>query len=447
MATDRSRQVDVDTAREIALEAYIYLYPLITMDLTRRQMTNLPAGVKPAHGPAGAFAHAEAFPPADAKAVVRPNFDTLYSSAWIDLSVEPVIVSVPDTGGRYYCLPLYDMWTDAFAVPGWRTSGTAERHFALAYGDWKGALPHGVERIASPTPTVWIIGRIQTNGPADYAAVRALQAGLRLTPLSSWGGAPLEPPFAKDPTVDDVTPPLDQVNGLSGADYFAYGAELLKHHPPHASDWSTLARFRRIGIDPGTTYNLAAQPPEVQAAIADTPAAALAFMRERLATLARMANGWSVNTDSMGVYGNWYVKRAVIAMVGLGALPAEDAIYPLCLSDADGAPLDGSNAYVMHFEADALPPVSAFWSVTMYDAEGFQVANELDRFAIGDRDELRFHDDGSLDLYLQHDNPGPDKVANWLPAPRGPLGVTMRLYAPKAAALNGSWNPPPVRRV
>jgi hypothetical protein len=154
-----------------------------------------------------------------------------------------------------------------------------------------------------------------------------------------------------------------------------------------------------------------------------------------------------MNTDSVGVYGDFYLKRAIVAMIGLGANPVDDAVYPLSMADADGAPIDGSHDYILHFEASELPPVEAFWSVTMYDAEGFQAANELNRFAIGDRDDLTFGTDGSLDLYLQHERPAPERVPNWLPAPRGPLGVTMRLYAPRPEVLDGRWAPPPIRRV
>jgi hypothetical protein len=177
------------------------------------------------------------------------------------------------------------------------------------------------------------------------------------------------------------------------------------------------------------------------------PGDALTVLRSRLPRLASIVNGWESNLDTMGVYGDFYVKRAIVAMAGLGANPAEDAVYPLLMADADGRPLDGASSYVMHFDAGSLPPVDAFWSVTMYDGEGFQVANPIGRFAIGDRDPLQFNPDGSLDLYFQHDSPGGDKEANWLPAPKGPLGVTMRLYSPRPAVLDGSWAPPPVQRI
>ncbi|GAA4982991.1 hypothetical protein GCM10025734_04630 [Kitasatospora paranensis] len=164
-----------------------------------------------------------------------------------------------------------------------------------------------------------------------------------------------------------------------------------------------------------------------------------------MASFGTPANGWRTSTDTMGVYGNSYFKRAVVAAGGLGANPPEDAVYPVLATDADGRPVAGENDYVLHFDADALPPAGAFWSVTMYDGEGFQVGNELDRFALGDRDPLTYNADGSLDIHISHRNPGRDRQANWLPAPLGPLGVTMRLYAPAPQALDGRWNPPPVR--
>lgn len=435
-------------AYEIGIEAYQYFYPLITMDVTRRVTINLPPGVKPGMGPMNMFHHLREFPPADFREVVRPNFDTLYSNAWLDLTRGPVIVSAPDTEERYYLLPMMDMWTDVFAVPGKRTSGTAAANFAVVPAGWKGKLPKGVERIESPTPYAWIIGRTQTNGPKDYAAVHKVQDGYKVTPLSQWGKKASTQKFTSDPTVDMKTPPLVQVNTMPAAKYFSYGVELMKRNPPHITDWSQVARLKRIGIVPGKSFDLDKAPPAVKAGLERAAVDGLKQMQEKLSTLGRVVNGWLMNTDTMGVYGDYYLKRAMVAMVGLGANQPEDAIYPLCVSDAAGKPLDGENKYVLHFSKDELPPVEAFWSVTMYDAEGFQVANKLNRFAIGDRDELKYNPDGSLDLYLQHESPGGDKESNWLPAPaKGTLGVTMRLYAPKAQALDGRWNPPAIKKV
>jgi hypothetical protein len=431
--------------RTIAQEAYIYLYPLILMDVSRKQMINTDPEVNPMGGPANAFTHIRAFPTADMRTVVRPNFDTLYSSAWLDLSDGPVILSTADTGGRYFLLPMLDMWTDVFAVPGKRTNGTGAASFAVVPPRWTGRLPADVERIDSPTSFVWIIGRTQTNGASDYEAVHKIQDGYKITALSGLGQPPRKVEQQIDPSVDTKTEPLRQVRNMAPAAYFSYGAELMKLNPPHITDWSSLARFRRIGLEAGKSFDRDAVSADVLAAGA---AAGMQLMVEKTPTLARVVNGWQMNTDTMGVYGDYYLKRAIVAMVGLGANQPEDAVYPLNFSDASGNPVSGENRYVLHFSKEEIPPADAFWSLTMYDAEGFQVANPIGRFAIGDRDALQFNTDGSLDLYVQNENPGSGKESNWLPAPKsGPLSLTMRLYAPKPQALDGRWNPPPIKRL
>jgi hypothetical protein len=221
----------------------------------------------------------------------------------------------------------------------------------------------------------------------------------------------------------------------------------MKANPPHVTDWSTIARLKRIGIEPGKSFDFEGLDTGTQQALAAAATDGLKNMHAKIPTLAKVVNGWQMNTDTMGVYGNYYLKRAIVALVGLGANQPEDAVYPLCQTDAEGKALNGANKYALHFAKEELPPVDAFWSITMYDEQGFQVANPLNRFAIGDRDQLKFNPDGSLDLYLQNESPGADKESNWLPSPAsGTLGVTMRLYAPKAQILDGRWNPPAVKR-
>ncbi len=445
---ESTESITEQEAYEIGIEAYQYLYPLIMMDVTRRVMTNYEPDAKPAMGPMNAFHHMREFPPADFREVVRPNFDTLYSTAWLDLTKEPIIVSAPDTQGRYYLLPMLDMWSDVFAVPGKRTSGTKAKHFAVVPQGWKGKLPKDVERIESPTPYVWLLGRTQTNGPKDYEAVHTVQDGYAITPLSQWGKKPQSAKAVIDPKVDMKTPPLMQVNTMPAAQYFNYGAELMKLNPPHVTDWSTVERLKRIGIEPGKRFDFDKAAPVVKTALQRATEDGLKLMKDKIPTMARVANGWQMNTDTMGVYGNYYIKRAIIAMIGLGANQPEDAIYPVNIADADGKPLDGTGKYVLHFSKDELPPMNAFWSITMYDANGFQVANPINRFAIGDRDALKYNADGSLDIVIQHESPGNDKESNWLPSPSdGKLGITMRLYAPKAQALDGRWAPPAVKKV
>ena len=442
-------EVTEQEAYEIGLEAYAYLHPLITMDITRLSMTNLPAGKVEGMGPMNMFHHKRTFPDADLRIVVRQNFDTLYSTGWLDITKEPMIITVPDTQGRYYVLPIMDMWTDVFAAAGKRTSGTKAGNFALVPKCYKGKLPKGVERIESTTPYVWIINRIQTNGPKDYKFVNSLQDGFKITPLSQWGKEKVtHAPFEADPTIDMKTTPFDQIVSMKADRYFCYGAELMKLHPPHATDFSMLTRMKRIGIVAGESFDFDKASPEVQKALKRAGVDGLQLMKDTRPSIATIANGWQLLTSTMGVYGNYYMKRAIITLIGLGAIPPEEAFYPLNLTDADGQKTVGTNNYAIHFSKDELPPVDAFWSITMYDDEGFQVANELNRFAIGDRDDLTYNNDGSLDIYMQTKSPGKDKESNWLPSPdKGVLGITMRLYAPKAQALDGRWVPPAIKKV
>jgi hypothetical protein len=446
MGQSTSPAMTEQQAQAIAVDAYLYLYPLVTMDVTRKQITNLRPGPGVFGGPMNMFVNVEAFPPTDFKAVVRPNFDTLYSSAFLDLTKEPVIVSAPDTNGRYYLLPMLDMWSDVFASPGWRTTGTQAGNFLITPKGWSGTVPAGLTQIEAPTPYVWIIGRTKTDGPSDYDAVHKIQAGYKITLLSRWGKAP-EPVAVKiDPSVDMKTPPKTQVDTMAAGNFFAYAAELLKLHPPHLTDQAIIAQMKRIGIEPGKSFDMAKVDPVVRKALEDAPAAAQQLMEWKMATIARIANHWSMNTDTMGVYGNYYLKRAMVAQFGLGANQPEDAIYPLNLADENGTPLDGANKYTIHFDKGATPPVNGFWSLTLYDGDGFQVANSLNRFAVSSWMPFKYNPDGSLDLYFQNQTPGQDKEVNWLPTPKGPFTLTMRLYGPKSEALTGKWNPPSITK-
>jgi hypothetical protein len=409
-AARAAEPVTPEEAHGIAVDAYLYFYPLVTMDLTRKQLTNVEHPSQSGYSaPMNSFANVAEYPTADIKVVVRPNFDTLYSSAWLDLTEEPVIVSVPDTNGRYYLLPMLDMWTNVFASPGWRTTGTQAGHFAVVPPGWhpeQTQLPEDVQRIDAPTPYVWIIGRTKTDGPPDYEAVHEIQAGFKITPLSRWGKPPEPVPVKNDPSVDMKTPPKIQVDRMPAGKYFAYAAEIMKLQPPHITDQPIIARMRRIGIEPGRSFDIDNADPAVKEALESAPAAAKALMAWKVPTLARVVNGWSMNTDTMGVYGNYYLKRAIVAQLGLGANLPQDAIYPLNIGDAEGHPLDGTSDYTIHFDKEALPPVDAFWSITLYDQKGYQVANSLNRFAVSSWMPFEYNPDGSLDLYFQNQSPG-----------------------------------------
>jgi hypothetical protein len=456
-ATQAETAISEQEAYAIGLNAYLYFYPLITMDLTRKQSTNIEPGKEIARGPMNMFINVAEYPPASFRTVVRPNFDTLYSVAWLDLTKEPVIVSAPDTGGRYYMLPMLDMWTDVFASPGSRTTGTEAVNFLVTPPGWRPELrerfvmefklPEDTQWIEATTPYVWIIGRTKTDGPRDYDAVHKIQAGYEVTPLSQWGRSATPAEVKIDPAIDMKTPPKEQVDKMPAAEFFAYAAELLAVNPPHATDQPIIAQVKKIGIEPGQSFDLGKADTAIRNGLRSAAADAQKLMTWKLPTLATVVNGWQMNTNTMGVYGNYYLKRAIIAQQGLGANLPEDAIYPFNLADEAGKPLDGAKKYTVHFDKGATPPVDAFWSVTLYDPQGFPIENPLSRHAVSSWMPLKYNDDGSLDLYFQNESPGQSKEANWLPAPKGAFNVIMRLYAPKSDALTGKWNPPPVKEV
>ncbi|MCR9294350.1 MAG: DUF1254 domain-containing protein [bacterium] len=436
-----------DEVNQIAIEAYLYAYPVVLMDVTRQVGTNTeypdPAELS---APVNQFAHAPTFPDATFTDVVRPNADTLYSSLWFDVTQEPLVIHVPDSGGRYYLLPMIDMWTDVFASPGKRTTGTAEQTFAIVGPNWKGKLPEDVEMIRAPTSVGWMIGRTQTDGRADYANVHEFQLGLTAVPLSAWGKEYTPPKAKLDPAISS-DPPSEQVARMDAAEFFGRFAELTKVNPPHPNDYPILARMKRIGLEPGKPFAFNKAAPQVQKALTE----AISLGNERitggLASAGTSVNNWGMILSPIGTYGTDYYRRALIAYGGLGANVVEDAIYPTAYVDADGQLFDSGKEYVLHFTKDEIPPVRAFWSLTMYNEKQAFADNPINRYAIGDRDAMKFEDDGSLTIYIQRNSPGKDKESNWLPAPKsGGFSMNLRLYWPKPEALDGTWKPPAVTR-
>jgi len=432
----------------LATDAYIFGYPLVTMEMTRRIMTNV-AAPEGNRGPMGQFVRARTYPNATFRDVTAPNADTLYTTAWIDVDAEPWVFSIPDMKGRYFLVPMIDGWTNVFQVPGKRTTGTGAQTYAITGPRWKGNLPAGVKEYQSPTNLVWILGRIYCTGtPEDYAAVHEAQDQFKLVPLSSYGKAYAPPAGTVNPSIDMKTAVREQVNQMDAKAYFGLLAQLMKTNPPAAADAPELAKFARIGIVPGQDFD----PSKLDADFA-TRIPKVAF--DRIAAQFKVnkevkdINGWAYTTKT-GLYGTDYLMRAFITAFGLGANRPQDAIYPMSTKDRDDKAYDGSGKYVMHFPKGDLPPVNGFWSLTMYDSAFFFVANPINRYSISARQNLKPNADGSIDLYIQHVSPGPDKEANWLPAPSGKFQLMLRMYWPKEndpSILNGSWKIPAVTRV
>jgi hypothetical protein len=443
-------QATEQKALEAGVEAVVYGLPLVIMDITRAKSTNVAAPDNFA-APVNQFVHVRAFPDASFKDVVRANVDTLYSSAWLDLSQEPIVLSVPDTGGRYYLMPMIDAWTNIFASPGKRTTGTQPGNFAITGPGWSGTLPAGVTELKSPTNMVWIIGRTQTNGPADYAAVHAIQDGYRLVPLSAFGKPYTLPAGTIDPAVDMKTAPVDQLKAMSSEAFFDRMADLLKANPPPASEAPVLEKLKAIGIVPGEKFDPSKLGPAVARGLGKSLPAALEKLTAASKESGAPVNGWRVPSMVLGNFGSDYGTRAVVALVGLGANLPQDAVYPSAFVDAEGSPLDGANRYVIRFDKDATPPVQAFWSITMYDADSFFVANPINRYAVSSWMPFRKNADGSVEIYVQSGSPGKDLESNWLPAPAsGPFNLTLRMYWPTEtppSIVDGSWKPPAITKV
>jgi hypothetical protein len=424
-----AQNVTPSEAKAIGEDAYIYGYPLVTMDMTRQVTTNVaaPEGLR---APMGQFINARDYSTAAFRDVTAPNADTLYSSAWLDLTKEPYTLSLPDEGDRYYLMPTLSGWTEVFQVPGTRTTGDKAQTYAITGPDWTGTLPAGVTQYKSPTNMVWIIGRTYCTGtPEDYKAVHAIQDQYKLAPLSAYGKSYTPPPGKVGPSIDMKTPVRDQVNRMDAATYFKRLAALMKDNPPAAEDAPIVDRMANIGIVSGQDFDIGKLDPAVAQALQDVPKPAIEKIMAHLKMAGTVENGWTLTTKA-GLYGTDYLQRALITAIGLGGNRPQDAIYPTSEVDKDGKPYSGvnNNKYVMHCAKDETPPVNAFWSLTMYDSQYFFVANPLNKHTVSPRNALKYNPDGSLDVYVQNQSPGAEWQANWLSAPADRFILMLRMY-------------------
>jgi len=447
-SNNQANSPGVEKAVADAVDVYVYGYSLVTMDMTRKQMTNVPAP-DAGHAPMGQLVRMRTYPAVDYHAVTAPNADTLYTTAWIDVTAEPWVFSVPDMGDRYYLLPMLDGWTNVFQVPGKRTTGGKAQKYAITGPGWSGTLPAGVTEYKSPTGLVWILGRIYCTGtPEDYAKVHALQDKFSLVPLSSYGKTYTPPPNEVDASFDMKKAVRDQVDALSVDDYFNYLAKLMKTNPPAPADAPMVEKMKSIGLEPGKDFDPSKLGAFDREAIKGVPKLAQVKIMEYFKKAAEPVNGWVYITHNIGIYGTDYTQRALVTAIGLGANRPQDAVYPTSDKDTDGHDYDGaSNKYVMHFDKGQMPPVNGFWSLTMYDATYFFVPNSLNRYTLSSRNKFVTNPEGSVDLYLQADSPGKAKEANWLPAPKAKFIPMLRLYWPKEtppSLIDGTWKPPAI---
>ncbi|WP_363347706.1 DUF1254 domain-containing protein [Methylocystis echinoides] len=436
-------------AFKIASDAYVYGYPLVTMEMTRRVMTNV-AAPEGTRAPMGQLIKLRSYPDASFRDVTAPNADTLYTSAFFDVGDEPWVLDAPDMGNRYFLLPLLDGWTTVFDAPGSRTSGEKAQTYLISGPGWKGKVPAGLKHVESPTSIVWLLGRIYCTGtPEDYAAVHALQDKFKLYPFSAWGKDWTPPPGKVDPSIDMKTAVRDQVNRMTATQYFTLLAELMKRNPPSPKDAPALERFAKIGLAPGKSFDGklidGAWEMRIPKISFDRIMMHFKFSDGDVTNV----NGWGYTTKT-GLYGADYIQRALVTAIGLGANRPQDAVYPTSLKPSILESYDGSKKWVMRFPPGQLPPARGFWSLTMYDEQYFFVANPINRYSMSMRTNPTLEKDGSLVIYIQNESPGPDKEANWLPAPKGKFVLMLRLYWPKEhkpSILDNSWVIPPVKAV
>ncbi len=428
------------------MESYVYGYPLVMMDVTREVLTAAPAPNETGTAaPINQLAKMPTYVSPYFKNVVRISLNSLWTTGFVDLEKEPIVLSVPDTKGRYYVMSMMSMWTNVFGSAGKRTTGTGPGNFLIAGPNWKGTAPADIKQtFKSPTRYAWVLGQTQANGPEDFAAVNAIQAEYKLTPLSAWG-KPYTPPanVPVDTKVDTKTTPVDQVAAMDAGTFFKRLAMLMKDNPPAAEDADALAKLKKLGIEPGKDFDISKVDPGIARGLEKAVKEVPIKMQEGV-TKMKTVNGW-IQPSNLGRYGADYNTRAGIAFMGLGADIPEDTIYPTAYVDGNGKPLDSAHKYVMHYDKGQLQPTNATWSVSQYQGN-FYVPNSLNRYAIAPWMPLKFNADGSLDIYLQAESPGKDKEANWLPTPPGPFNITIRNYWPKEDALNGTYKNPPIKR-
>lgn len=420
-------------AQELLEQAYLYAFPLVLMDATRKVSTNTetPNGTR---APINQFIHAEKLADAASRAVVTPNVDTIYTQAFLDVGAEPMLYGVPQTD-RFFNVQVLDAWTNTAAVL------EAPGLYAITRSDWQGELPEGVQRINVPTNRVWTIARIVLSGQEDLPNVRAIQDRMQLMPLSayqmdSWTA----PAGTYDPAYDFV--PVQHVLALSPQEFFDTANQLMETNPPAAADAPVLRELAALHVGPGEKFD-------------DKALGLFSGLRWKLmllqlkgklkaeaANYAQQMGQWIYYGDPIGDFGTAYTYRAMVALMGLGANTTDIAIYPKTEVDHTGAVLTGKKTYTLHIEAEPPTKEKGFWSVTAYGEDDFLIDNAIDRYCVNDRSGLHRNPDGSVDIILSKE--APEDTTNWLPVGEGDFHLFLRIYKPDTAALEG-WQPPVVR--
>jgi hypothetical protein len=446
--TARTADLSAAETKSIAEEGFIYGLPIV-MNYAIMNEYSVDTKSSQFKAPFNQIKHMQGVATYKDTAVVTPNSDTPYSTLWLDLRAEPIVISVPAVPKeRYYSVQLIDGNAFNYGYIGSRATGPEAGDYMVVGPDWKGETPAGIKKtFTSTTPFSLILFRTQLFNPADMPNVEKVRAGYKAQPLSAFLKKPA-PPAA--PTIDF----LPATTGGIKANFFGYLAAALQFILPSSEDKEVRAKLARLGVEAGKKFDLAALSPEQKAAVVEGMKEGEAEIGKFMTSGMKNVNGWHIGSffgDRDFYNGNW-LMRAAAAQIGIYGNDAEEATYPYTRTDATGETLDASkHNYSLTFPAGQLPPVNAFWSVTMYDGKSqLLIKNPIDRYLINSPmlPNMKKNADGGVTLYIQKDSPGPDKEANWLPAPNDTIYLVMRLYWPKAEPPSilppgeGTWKPP-----
>lgn len=441
------KRVTPEQAKQIAEEAYIYAYPIL--DSYKMMFVQAVWEKSPAYeAPFNKLKNKAVLLGPEYTSIVRPNNDTFYSIVWLDLRSEPIVISVPAISDkRYYSFQLIDLYTHNFDYIGTRKTGLGAGSYLIAGPDWNGEKPEGVEKVIRTEGNFAVaLGRTQVYNPDDVENAKKVMAGYNSKTLSEFLNK--EAPAASA-TLDF---PIFSPEKVKSSEFITYLNFLLGQVKSHPSEAKLLEKFAQIGIGPNKPFDAEKLDPEMKKAIEEGIASALLKIDTEMKILGEQKNGWM---QISGAFGNRefmqgkYLIRAAAAMFGLWGNTLEEAFYPETSFDSDNDTLDCSkHEYVLHFKKDEIPPVKAFWSLSMYKLpEQLFIENEINRYVISSATEgLRYNEDGSLDVYIQKENPGEDKISNWLPAHNGPFSLQARLYWPNPENLDPLYVMPSVKR-
>lgn len=449
--TEQTSTSKIDSANvALVTQAYIYGYPMMTMDYTHKISSNVVSDNGMGKGPINQWGNMHKFPKAGFTEVVRPNLDTYYSVIYADLGKSPLYLQIPATE-RYYLMPILNAHGDVIKSVGSRTTGQGEVKIALVGPKYDGDIDEDLTVIKSSTNLNWMLGRVAVKNNEDgQAEIANFQSKLIARPLSERHNENyMNPEGVINPDYLNKVP-MDEVDNKDITTYLNEVMQLMLDNPGYASDAPLLKKLKTIGITPGGDFKLDQFNMPTQEMMQKVPAIVQGLFSKMTANppSENLQNGWNVITSGLGEYGTEYFLRAYVTKIGYGANQSVDAIYPNSAVDADGNNYNGSNKYVLHFDADHMPPVNGFWSLTMYDKKGFLVDNAIDRYNLGGMKDLTYNDDGSLDILIQAEEPEQLKT-NWLPSPQAgeEFELTFRMYYPKENVINRSYQMPGVQKV